>query len=611
MSIVKRQRHSVLTGNQVIRNFSIIAHIDHGKTTLSDRLIELTNTISRRQMTELVLDSMDLEKEKGITIKARAVRLHYAASDGNTYQLNLIDTPGHVDFAYEVSRSLAACEGAVLVVDATQGIQAQTLANVYLALEHDLTIIPVINKIDMPNAQTAAVAKNIEDVIGISQSETLQISAKEGTGVVELLEAIVQRIPAPAGQSERPLRGLVFDSHYDPYKGVVAYVRIVDGSAHHGANLMMMAQGKTTEALEIGCFTPIMTPVETLYTGEVGYVATGLKNVADSQVGDTITDTASPAESPLAGYRPAKSMVFAGLYPVENNDYQVLREALGKLGLNDASLHFEPESSNALGFGFRCGFLGLLHMEVVRERLEREFGLTLLITAPSVSYQVSLKSGQELAVDNPSQLPPVGDRMEIAEPWMELSIIAPSKSIGVVMELVISRRGQSRDIEYIDEFRVLMKFSVPLSEILVEFYDQLKSNTQGYASMDYTFEGYRAADLVQLEVLVQGQSVDALSIIVHRKKAYYRGKAIVQKLRRLIPRQLFDVAIQAAIGSRVIARESVPAMRKNVLAKCYGGDVTRKRKLLERQAEGKKRLKRVGNVEIPQEAFLAVLKLDE
>ena len=611
MSIAKGQPQSLLTEQLFIRNFSIIAHIDHGKTTLSDRLLELTNTIARRQMTELVLDSMELEREKGITIKARAVRLQYPALDGNTYQLNLIDTPGHVDFAYEVSRSLAACEGAILVVDATQGIQAQTLANVYLALEHDLVIIPVINKIDLPNAQTAAVAKHIEEVIGIPQSETLQISAKEGTGVVELLEAIVQRVPAPMGQVEQPLRALVFDSHYDSYKGVVTYVRVVDGSAHRRANLMIMATGKTTEALEIGCFTPIMTPVETLRTGEVGYVATGLKNVADSQVGDTITDKATPAESPLVGYRPAKPMVFAGLYPIESNDYQALREALGKLGLNDASLHFEPESSNALGFGFRCGFLGLLHMEIVRERLEREFGLNLLITAPSVEYRVTLKSGQVLSVDNPSQLPPAGDRVEIAEPWMELSIIAPSKYIGVMMEMVISRRGQSGDIEYIDDSRVLMKFSVPLSEILVEFYDQLKSNTHGYASMDYTFDDHRVSDLVQLEILVQGQSIDALSMILHRDRSYIRGKELVQKLRRLIPRQLFDVAVQAAIGSRVIARETVPATRKNVLAKCYGGDVTRKRKLLERQAEGKKRLKRVGNVEIPQEAFLAVLKLDE
>lgn len=611
MSIAKGQALPTPTQQRLIRNFSIIAHIDHGKTTLSDRLLELTNTIARRQMTELVLDSMELEREKGITIKARAVRLQYPASDGNVYQLNLIDTPGHVDFAYEVSRSLAACEGAILVVDATQGIQAQTLANVYLALEHDLVIVPVINKIDLPNAQPAAVGRHIEDVIGIPQSETLRISAKEGTGVVELLEAIVKRIPAPAGSVEQPLRALVFDSHYDSYKGVVTYVRVVDGSAHRRANLMMMATGKSTEALEIGCFTPVMTPVETLRTGEVGYVATGLKNLADSQVGDTITNVGTPAARPLVGYRPAKPMVFAGLYPIESNDYQGLRDALGKLGLNDASLQFEPETSNALGFGFRCGFLGLLHMEIVRERLEREFGLNLLITAPSVEYQVTLKSGDVLSVDNPSQLPPAGERVGIAEPWMELSIIAPNKYIGVIMELVISRRGKSSNIEYIDDSRVLMKFSVPLSEILVEFYDQLKSSTHGYASMDYTFDDHRASELVQLEILVQGQPIDALSMIVHRDKSYVRGKELVQKLRRLIPRQMFDVAVQAAIGSRVIARETVPATRKNVLAKCYGGDVTRKRKLLERQAEGKKRLKRVGSVEIPQEAFLAVLKLDD
>ncbi len=567
MSIAKGPPQSVLSEQRLIRNFSIIAHIDHGKTTLSDRLLELTNTIARRQMTELVLDSMDLEREKGITIKARAVRLHYPASDGNTYQLNLIDTPGHVDFAYEVSRSLAACEGAILVVDATQGIQAQTLANVYLALEHDLVIIPVINKIDLPNAQTEAVGRHIEEVIGIPRSETLRISAKDGTGVVDLLEAIVTRIPAPAGRVEEPLRALVFDSHYDSYKGVVTYVRVVDGSAHRRANLMMMATGKTTEALEIGCFTPVMTPVETLRTGEVGYVATGLKNLADSQVGDTITNKSTPAESPLVGYRPAKPMVFAGLYPIESNDYQGLRDALGKLGLNDASLQFEPETSNALGFGFRCGFLGLLHMEIVRERLEREFGLALLITAPSVEFRVTLKSGQVLSVDNPSQLPPAGERVEIAEPWMELSIIAPNKYIGAVMELVISRRGQSGSIEYIDDSRVLMKFSVPLSEILVEFYDQLKSSTHGYASMDYTFDDHRASDLVKLEILVQGQSIDALSMIVHREKSYARGRDLVQKLRRLIPRQLFDVAVQAAIGSRVIARETVPATPKECAGK--------------------------------------------
>ncbi len=609
MSITERQIPSLQTGQQYVRNFCIIAHIDHGKTTLSDRLLELTGTVSRRDMTELVLDSMDLEREKGITIKARAVRLKYQAKDGHTYQLNLIDTPGHVDFAYEVSRSLAACEGAVLVVDATQGIQAQTLANLYMAMEHDLAIIPVINKIDLPNAEPATVAKEIEEVIGISQSEVLAISAKDGTGVLDVLEAIVHRIPPPHGQELRPLRALIFDSHYDSYKGVVAYVRVVDGSIHQDSQIMMMSTGKATETLEIGCFTPGMTPIKALATGEVGYVATGLKNVADSQVGDTITDASAPADGSLPGYRPVKPMVFAGLYPVEASDYLLLREALEKLKLNDGSLHYEPESSIALGFGFRCGFLGLLHMEIVKERLEREYGLNLLITAPSVEYRVQVKTGEEIVVDNPSILPPAGDIVSISEPWMEITVVSPSDYIGVIMELVTSRRGQFRKMEYLDERRVLLTYSVPLSEILSEFYDQLKSRTQGYASMDYTFEEYRPGDLVKLEVLVHAQPVDALSMITHREKAYARGKELVEKLRHLIPRQLFELTLQAAIGSRIIARETIPAMRKNVLAKCYGGDVTRKRKLLEKQAEGKKRMKRVGSVEIPQEAFMAVLKL--
>ncbi len=594
-----------------IRNFSIIAHIDHGKTTLSDRLLERTGTVSSREMAEQLLDSMDLEREKGITIKARAVRMTYRASDGQSYELNLIDTPGHVDFNYEVSRSLAACEGALLVVDAVQGIEAQTLANTYLALEHDLEIVPVINKIDLPNAAPDKVAREIEDVIGIPADQVLRVSAKEGVGIDEVLEAIVRRIPAPRGDPAAPLRALIFDSHYDVYKGVIAYVRVVDGSIPSQARLVMHSTGKETEALEIGCFTPEMVAVDSLETGEVGYVATGLKNVADCHVGDTIMLADNRAAEPLPGYRPAKPMVFAGLYPVESNDYQYLRDALEKLKLNDAALSFEPESSAALGFGFRCGFLGLLHMEIVQERIEREYKLNILTTSPSVEYQVTTTKGVTLTIDNPSDLPPPNEISEIAEPWVKISVVTPSRYIGAIMELVSQRRGVFDKMEYLDEQRVLLTYDVPFSEILVEFYDQLKSRTQGYASLDYTFEGYRTERLVKLEILVNGQPVDALSMITHVDHAYPRGKELVEKLRKLIPRQLFEVPIQAAIGSRVIARETIPAMRKNVLAKCYGGDVTRKRKLLEKQAEGKKRMKRVGNVEIPQEAFMAVLKLGE
>ncbi len=594
---------------QRIRNFSIIAHIDHGKTTLSDRLLELTGTIDPRQMTEQVLDSMDLEREKGITIKARAVRLRYRARDGQEYELNLIDTPGHVDFSYEVSRSLAACEGALLVVDATQGIQAQTLANAYLALDHDLTIIPVVNKIDLPNAEPAAVAREIERVLGFPASEVLYTSAKTGLGVEAVLEAIVQRIPPPRGQRQQPLRALIFDSHYDSYKGVIAYVRVVDGFVEPRSRLRLLATGATTEAMEIGVFTPAMTPVDRLSAGQVGYIATGLKEVSECPVGDTITWADQPAAEPLPGYRPAKPMVFAGLYPVDGDDYALLRDALHKLKLNDAALSFEPETSLALGFGFRCGFLGLLHLEIVQERLEREYGLNLLTTAPSVRYQVTLRNGRQVVVDNPARLPPAAEIQEISEPWLELSIVSPTRYIGAIMDLVTSRRGEFVRMEYVDAQRVILTYHVPLAEVLVDFYDQLKSRTQGYASMDYTLLGYRPGDLVKLDILVHGQPVDALSLITHRDRAYQRGKELVEKLRHLIPRQLFEVALQAAIGSRVIARETIPALRKNVLAKCYGGDVTRKRKLLERQAEGKKRLKRVGAVEIPQEAFMAVLKI--
>jgi GTP-binding protein LepA len=596
---------------QHIRNFSIIAHIDHGKTTLSDRLLETTGTIAAREMTELVLDSMELEREKGITIKARAVRMLYDALDGQRYELNLIDTPGHVDFSYEVSRSLQACEGAILVVDAAQGIEAQTLANTYLAFEHDLAIVPVINKIDLPSASPEVVSQEIEDVIGIAKDEVIRASAKDGTGVRDILEAIVRRVPPPRGQRQRPLRALVFDSHYDSYKGVVAYVRIVDGELKAGERICVMSNSKETDLLELGVFTPEPLMVAKLGAGEVGYVATGLKNVADCQVGDTITVALGAAQEPLPGYRPAKPMVFAGLYPVESNQYHELRDALEKLKLNDAALSYQPESSVALGFGFRCGFLGLLHMEIVQERLEREFSVDLLTTSPSVEYIVRTRGGGEIVVDSPADLPPLGAIEEILEPWMQISVVTPTRYIGAIMELVTTRRGTFQKMDYLDEQRVLLNYRIPLSEILVEFYDQLKSRTQGYASLDYNFDKYEPSDLVKLDILVNTQPVDALSIITHRENSYQRGRDLAERLRKLIPRQMFEVPIQAAIGSKVIARETIPAMRKNVLAKCYGGDITRKRKLLEKQAEGKKRMKRVGSVEIPQEAFMAVLKLGE
>ncbi|MHB1005457.1 MAG: translation elongation factor 4 [Chloroflexota bacterium] len=600
-----------MTNQSHIRNFSIVAHIDHGKTTLSDRLLELTGTVSQRQMVAQVLDSMDLEREKGITIKSRAVRMDYTSSvDGAAYQLNLIDTPGHVDFTYEVSRSLAACEGAVLVVDAGQGIEAQTLANVYLAFDNDLTIIPVVNKVDLPNARPDEVAAEIERVIGIPKDQVIYASAKSGLGTQEVLEAVVARIPPPSGQLHQPLRALIFDSHYDAYKGVVCYVRVVDGSIHAGTQLLMMATEQKSETLEVGVFRPDLTAVESLSAGEVGYVATGLKQVGDSQVGDTITSADNPAEVPLPGYRPAKPMVFAGLYPVESNDYALLRDALDKLRLNDAALSYDPETSQALGFGFRCGFLGLLHMEIVQERLEREYNLNLLITAPSVEYRIKTTGGEERFIDSPADLPPEEQVAEIAEPWMKISVIAPSNHIGTMMELVTGRRGAFEKMEYLDEQRVLLTYDIPLAEMLVDFYDELKSRTQGYASLDYAFDDYKPSELVKLDVLVNNVVVDALSMITHKDKAYARGRELVTKLRKLIPRQMFEVPLQAAIGSRVIARETIAAMRKNVLDKCYGGDITRKRKLLEKQAEGKKRMKRVGNVEIPQEAFMAVLKLD-
>jgi GTP-binding protein LepA len=592
-----------------VRNFSIIAHIDHGKSTLADRLLEQTNTVSLREMKAQLLDSMDLEREKGITIKARAVRMSYTARDGETYQLNLIDTPGHVDFSYEVSRSLAACEGALLVVDAAQGIEAQTMANVYLALEQDLAIVAVVNKIDLPSADPHKVATEVGQLIGLLDDEIVHASAKTGLGVDEILEAVVRHMPPPRGNPTSPARALIFDSHYDPYKGVIAYVKIVDGRIASGDRIRLMANGKEAELLEVGYFDPELHPVSTLGTGEVGYIATGLKVVQDVQVGDTVTLASSPAREQLPGYRPVKPMVFAGLYPVESEEYPMLRDALERLRLNDGSLTWEPESSDALGFGFRCGFLGLLHMEIIQERLEREYGMQLLATAPSVEYEVLLRGGAELRIDNPSDLPSPGEIEEIREPWLDISVIAPSRYIGAVMDLVTGRRGDYRELIYLDPDRVQMKFEMPLAELIVDFYDQLKSRTQGYASLDYAFRDMRASDLVKLDVLVNGQSVDALSLISHRDDAYARGRELVENLRGLIPRQMFDVPVQASIGSRIIARETIRAMRKNVLSKCYGGDVTRKRKLLEKQKEGKARMKLVGNVEIPQEAFLAVLSL--
>jgi GTP-binding protein LepA len=595
-----------------LRNFSIIAHIDHGKSTLADRLLEFTHTIDARQMTSQVLDSMDLEREKGITIKARAVRLDYPAKDGQVYGLNLIDTPGHVDFAYEVSRSLQACEGAILVVDAAQGIEAQTLANVHLALRENLTIIPVVNKIDLPSAQPDAVIEELENILAIPREEVILASAKEGIGIEAILEAIVARIPSPKGDPAAPLQGLIFDSHYDAYKGVVVHVRLAGGTLHAHDTIRLMASGVESELLELGVFRPQLVPVRVLRAGEVGYVATGLKNVRDAQVGDTLTNAHAPATSPLPGYQEAKSLVFAGIYPLGGEEYPLLREAIEKLHLNDASFTYQPESSIALGFGFRCGFLGLLHMEIVQERLEREFDLDLIASAPSVEYRVNLTNGRgSVAVDNPALMPNAGDIETIEEPWVRVGVVTPSQYIGPLMDLSSTHRGAFVDMQYLDPQRVLMTFEMPLAELIVDYYDQLKSRSQGYASMDYEEAGYRPAPLVKLDVLVAGEPVDALSLIVHRDSAQSTGRRLTEALKELIPRQMFEVPIQAAVGSNVIARESVRAMRKNVLAKCYGGDITRKKKLLEKQKEGKQRMKRIGSVEIPQEAFLAVLRMGE
>jgi len=604
------ERFASMRDRKLIRNFSIIAHIDHGKTTLSDRFLEVTGTITDRERRDQLLDGMDLEREKGITIKAKAVRMDYTAPDGQVYELNLIDCPGHVDFTYEVSRALAACEGAILVVDAAQGVEAQTLANVYLAMEHDLEIIPVLNKIDLPGAHPDFVAAEVERILGVPAEDVLRASAKNGIGIKEILDAVVARVPHPQGDPDKPVRALIFDSHYDVYKGVIAYVRVVEGELRGNSKVRFMTSAVDADVLEIGYFHPTMVSVDSLGPGEVGYIATGLKQIGDVQVGDTVTLTNNPATEVLPGYRQAKPVVFAGLYPVESNQYTELREALEKLALNDAALTFSPEKSAALGFGFRCGFLGLLHMEIVRERLEREYDLTLLITAPSVEYNVMLQTGDIISVSNPSEMPEQGQISAIEEPVMAITVIVPTKYIGTVMELVTGKRGTFQAMDHLDPQRVSLKYLIPLNEIVIDFYDQLKSRTQGYASLDYTLSGYQESDLVKLDILVNHQPVDALSLIVHKESAYHQGRQLVERLRKLIPRQMFEVPLQAAVGSKVIARESIRAMRKDVLAKCYGGDISRKRKLLEKQKEGKKRMKMVGNVEIPQEAFMAVLSLD-
>jgi GTP-binding protein LepA len=590
-----------------IRNFSIIAHIDHGKSTLADRLLELTGTMDPRKAVDQVLDSMDLERERGITIKAHTVRLLYQARDGQTYTLNLIDTPGHVDFSYEVSRSLAACEGAILVVDAAQGVEAQTLANFYLAFEANLTLVPVLNKIDLPQADVEGATQQLVDLLGFGPDEPISISAKAGTGVFDVLEAIVQRIPPPVGDPDAPLKALVFDSFYDPYQGVVTYVRVVDGRVAPGTKILLMSNGRTFEVQQVGVFTPQMMQVPELTAGQVGFLTAGIKRVADSRIGETITEAHNPTAVPLPGFREAKPMVFSGLYPVEDTEYQALRDALEKLRLNDYAFNFEPEASIALGFGFRCGFLGLLHMEIIQERLEREFGLALIATAPSVRYRIDTIQGETIEIDNPAKLPPVGDVATMSEPYVRGSIFVPTEFMGAIYKLAQEARGEHRSVEHIGK-RVHLTFDFPLAEIIVDFYDRLKSLSRGYASFDYDFLEFRPSELVKLDILLNGDPVDALSLIVHRDKAYERGKMLAEKLKGVIPRQMFEVVIQAAIGSRVIARETVRPLRKNVTAKCYGGDITRKRKLLERQKEGKKRMKQIGRVEIPQEAFLTVLR---
>src|SRR5579859_1721867 len=594
-----------------IRNFCIIAHIDHGKSTLADRLLQVTGTISDRDMQAQVLDSMDLERERGVTIKASAVRMSYTAKNGVTYEMNLIDTPGHVDFTYEVSRALLSCEGAVLVVDASQGVEAQTLANLYLALEANLEIIPVINKIDLPAAHPDEIAQELEDLLGIAKEDMVRVSAKTGLNVEAVLEAVVQRVPPPKGDPNAPLQALIFDSHYDSYKGVIAYLRVISGRVTSKDMLRLMATGIEVTPIEVGIFSPTMQPTGELQAGEVGYVATGLKTVQECRVGDTITTRANPAPEALHGYRQVKPMVFAGFYPVEGEDYPELRDALDKLKLNDASLVYQPETSQALNFGFRVGFLGLFHMDIVQERLEREYDLDILATAPSVEYQVQLRGGETLNIDSPAQLPDESSIEEVREPWMKISIFSPDTYIGPIMELVTKKRGQYVTMEYLDKTRVMLTYTIPLAELIIDFYDKLKSITKGYASLDYSFEAYKPDKLVKLEVLVNGQPVDALAMIVHQDDAYHKGQRLVSKLKELIPRQMFVVPIQAAVGKKIISRADVKAIRKDVLAKCYGGDISRKKKLLEKQKKGKKRLKMIGNVEVPQEAFMAVLRLDE
>ncbi|MBE0448193.1 MAG: elongation factor 4 [Actinobacteria bacterium] len=594
-----------------IRNFSIIAHIDHGKSTLADRLLEATDTLSEREMMDQVLDSMDLERERGITIKARAVRINYKAKDGQEYILNLIDTPGHVDFTYEVSRSLAACEGALLVVDAAQGVEAQTLANAFLALENDLEIVSVINKIDLPSADPERAAREIEEGLAIDASGALMVSAKTGEGTAEVLEAIVQRVPEPKGDLDAPLKALIFDSFFDSYRGVIVFIRVVDGSIRKGQKIRMMATGRVAEVEEIGVLRPEMEKVDGLSAGEVGYLIAGVKDVRDSKVGDTITNAKNGALEPLPGYREAKPMVFCGLYPVDGGQYEDLRDALAKLQLNDPAMVYEPETSSALGFGFRCGFLGLLHMEIIKERLEREYDLELVATAPSVAYRITKTSGEQITIRNPSEMPQPHEIEKMEEPFVSTVILLPPDYVGTIMDLCQDRRGEFKNMQYLSETRVELQYDLPLAEILLDFFNQLKSRTRGYASLDYEIKGYKATELVRLDILLAGTPVDAFSCIVPKEKAYQRGKELVSKLREIIPRQMFEVPIQAAIGSKVISRETVKAKRKDVIAKCYGGDITRKRKLLEKQKEGKRKMKQVGRVEVPQEAFMQVLRVED
>ncbi|VEI07773.1 translation elongation factor 4 [Kurthia zopfii] len=604
-------REELLKRQQNIRNFSIIAHIDHGKSTLADRILEKTQALSAREMKHQLLDSMDLERERGITIKLNAVQLSYTAKDGEEYTFHLIDTPGHVDFTYEVSRSLAACEGAILVVDAAQGIEAQTLANVYLALDNDLEILPVINKIDLPSADPERVRQEVEDVIGLDASEAVLASAKAGIGIEDILEQIVEKVPAPQGDHEAPLQALIFDSVYDSYRGVIISIRISQGTVKPGDKIRMMATGAEFEVLEVGVHTPVMTPTDILTVGDVGYLTASIKNVGDTRVGDTVTSATRPAEAPLEGYRKLNPMVYCGLYPIDTAKYVDLREALEKLELNDSSLQYEPETSQALGFGFRCGFLGLLHMEIIQERIEREFKIDLITTAPSVIYHVNMTDGEELQVANPSEMPDPQKIDVIEEPYVKASIMVPNDYVGAVMEICQRKRGNFLTMDYIDTTRVNILYELPLSEIVYDFFDQLKSSTKGYASFDYELIGYRPSKLVKMDILLNAEQVDALSFIVHKDFAYDRGKVIVEKLKTLIPRQQFEVPVQAAVGQKIVARSTIKAMRKNVLAKCYGGDISRKRKLLDKQKEGKKRMKQVGSVEVPQEAFMAVLKIEE